>query len=284
MDPRNEFSFEHYSAVSQELAVLDKFKEVSENVRDSVLNFVNTARAFVKQKFNGTDGLELKAFSSYRNLGGHRKVEQYLNEVTFLNTRELTVFIPPGFTGGMSAYLDTMNDGKEYFINMEKDILNPAKAYVAKLIGDPNALNGAGSFKLTPERVEKWAAEVAKYHGDNIASDMALFGSIFKSNTEYLDSYAKAIELSKYSNDITAVKTVRESSNELVALFDRLIVRIESNPGQYRVNGNNAQSLANLAYALARSVELYSVFVNNANTTLVAMERTEERMIKIAKK
>lgn len=284
MDPRNEFSLEHYNAVSQELAVLDKFKEISESVRNSVLNFVNTARTFVKQKFDGTNGLELKEFSSYRNLGGHRNVEQYLSQVSFTNTRELTVFVPPGFTGNFSAYLDKLNDGKEYFVNLDKDVLNPAKAYISKLITDPNALNGAGAFRLTAERVEKWAKEVGSYHGDNIATDMALFGSVFKSNTEYLDSFAKATELNTYAKNITEVKKVREASNDLVALFDRLIVRIESNPGQYKVNGNNAQSLTNLAYALARTVELYSVFVASANAALVAMERSEERMLTIAKK
>lgn len=284
MDLRNEFSIEHYNAVSQELAVLDKFKEISENVRDSVLNFVNTARTFVKQKFDGTDGLEIKEFQSYRNLGIHRKVISYLSEVSYTNTRELTVFIPPGFVGNYSAYLDKLNDGKEYFVNLDKDVLNPAKAYISKLITDPNALNGAGAFRLTAERVEKWASDVSVYQGDNIATDMALFGDIFKSNTEYLDSFAKATELNTYAKNITAVKTVRESSNELVALFDKLIVRIESNPGQYKVNGNNAQSLTNLAYALARTVELYSVFIASSNAALVAMERTEERMISIAKK
>lgn len=284
MDLRNEFSLEHYNAVSQELAIVDKFKEISENVRNSVLNFVNTARAFVKQKFDGTDGLELKEFTSYRNLSAHRKVTQYLSEVSYTNTRELTIFVPPGFTGNFSAYLDTLNDGKEYFVNLDKDVLNPAKSYIAKLISDPNALNGAGAFRLTPERVEKWAESMGTFHSNAIATDMALFGSAYKSNTEYLDSFAKAEELNRYSKNITDVKQVRESSNELVALFDKLIVRIEGNPGQYKVNGNNAQSLTNLAYALARTVELYSVFVSSANAALIAMERTEERMIMIAKK
>lgn len=284
MDLRNNYSFEHYQAVSQEIAALDKFREVSADVRDSVLNFMSKARAFVKQKTNGTDALEIKQFSSYRDAGGHKLVERYLSEVTYSNTRELTVFTPPAFIGNMSGYLDVLNEGKDYFVNLDKDVLNPAKAYVAKLITDPNALNGAGAFRMSTGIGEKWAEQIAGFHGENIATDMAHFGDVFKSNTEYLDSYAKATQLSTYSKDLTAVATVRNASNELVTLFDRLIVRIEASPGQYRVNGNNAQSLTDLAYALARDVELYAVFITSANAALVAMERSEARMLSIAKK
>lgn len=284
MDLRNEFSLEHYQAVSQEIAVVDRFREISGDVRDSLLNFMNTARAFIKKKFGPAEDLEIKQFSSYRDQGGHRLVERYLAEVTYSNTRELTVFIPLAFLGNMTEYLDVLNDGKQYFTSLERDKLNPAKAYVAKLITDPNALNGAGSFKATSQAVDKWAEQLAVYHSDNIATDMALFGDVFKSNTQYLDSYSKAKVLSTYSKDITSVQAVRAASNDLVGLFDKLIVRIEANPGQYRVNGNNAQSLTDLAYALARDVELYSVFITSANTALIAMERSEERLIKIAKK
>lgn len=284
MDLRNEFSLEHYQAVSQEIAMVDRFREISADVRDSLLNFMNTARAFVKKKFGPNEDLTIREFSSYRDQGGHRLVERYLSEVTYSNTRELTAFIPPAFIGNMTEYLDVLNDGKQYFTNLERDTLNPAKAYIAKLITDPNALNGAGAFRLTADRAEKWAEALAVFHGDNIATDMALFGDLFKSNTQYLDSYAKAKVLNSYSKDITAVQSVRNASNDLVGLFDRLIVRIEANPGQYRVNGNNAQSLTDLAYALARDVELYSVFITSANSALIAMERTEERLIKIAKK
>lgn len=278
--PNKGFSLEAYQSVSQEIAVLDRFSTIGNKVKDSVLGFISSARGFITMK-QIDDNVKSLTFDTDKITKSPAGV--YLDKLGYVNSREMSVFTPVGFVGSMTAYMDVLIQGQEYFAALERDVLDPSIKYLSAAIASPAKLGGAGAPAISPEFINKWASSISKYQHDSVSSDLGRFGDLYKSNTEFFDTYSKALVLNKYAGEITNVRTVRAKVKELAALFDRLMLKMAQSPEVYKVNGINAQGLTDLSYTLARSVELYATFISLANSALVAVQRTEEKFAKIAK-
>lgn len=274
------FSLEAYQSVSQEIAILDRFATIGNKVKDSVLSFVNSARNFAssKQLDDNVKSITFDTDKITKSPAG-----KYLEQLGYVNARDMSAFTPVGFVGSMTSYLDVLLDGQTYFINLEKNVLDVAIQYLSSAIAQPAKLGGATAPQLSPDSVNKWADAVSKYQAVSVASDVGRFGDLYKSNTEFFDTYSKALSLNEYASKITSVRTVRSKVKQLVDLFDRLMLKMAQNPEVYKVNGINAQGLADLSYTLARSTELYATFISLANSALIAVQRTEAQFNTIAK-
>lgn len=275
--PNQTISFEQYQQISQEIAVLDKFGSIAAKVKDRVLGFMNSARSFIGSSKTFKEDVDSKIAQEVIT---QSLAIKYLHTIPYTTARDLAVYIPPAFVGNMSDYLDHLLDGLKYYNDFEKTVLDPAIAYISRAITTPSALGGPTAPKISTDWADKWAEQEASYFGQNIASNVTNFGNIYSSNTQFQDSYAKVLVLQKFGKTIN-LRSIRTKVKQLVELFDKLMMKMMASPDIYKVNGLNAQSLSDLSYALARGVELCSVFTNNANIAVVAYVQTEDKFAEI---
>lgn len=275
-------TLENYLVISQELAVLDRFRQVSSNVSNSIMGFMTKARSFIDSKSLSDTAVPNRQDFHYKKLSDS-PVGRYLSKVPYTDVRKLTAFTPVGFEGSMVKYVSVLQGQLDYYISINEKVLVPAKEYLARCITNPQVLGGATAPNFTAETVDRFAKEVGEYYGNNIATDIQPFGNVYKSNTEYLDAHVKAILLNESVDKIPEMIAVRANVKELVDLFDKLIIKITASPDVYKVNGVNAKGLIDLSYALARTVEMYSVYISYVNTVLVSMKNTEDKFLVIAK-
>lgn len=275
-------TLESYQAISQELAVLDRFKQIGSNVSNSILSFMTKARSFIDTKSLTDSATPTRQDFHYKKLSDS-PVGRYLSKVPYTDVRKLTAFTPVGFEGSMVGYVEVLQSQLDYYVSINEKVLIPAKQYLARCVTNPQALGGATAPTFTAETVDRFANEVSQYFGNNIATNIQPFGNVYKSNTEYLDAHVKAILLNESVDKIPEMRAVRENVKGLVELFDKLIIKISAAPDVYKVNGVNAKGLTDLSYALARTVEMYSVYISYVNTILASMKQTEDKFLTIAK-
>lgn len=273
-------SYEQYSVLSQEIAFLERFSAISSKVKESVLAFMNSSRNVLGSNEVNADAVSV-ALNTDRitnTIAG-----RYILSMPYTTSRKLVTFIPVGFQGSMTAYMDVLLDGLDYFSRLEADVLDPAIRYISTAIAKPETLGGAGAPRQTPDWLNKWSEQVVGFSGRNLTTDVTLFGDIYKSNTEFFDSYSKGVKLTELESKLPSGRSVQNKVDELVKLFDKLMIKMEANTELYKVNGTNAQGLTDLSYTLARAVELYSVFLTTAKAAIVALEKTEEKFTAIGK-
>lgn len=275
-------TFESYQELSQELAVLEKFRQIGSGVSDAIMSFMTKARSFIDSKSLTESSTPTKQTFYFKKLTDS-PVGKYLAVVPYTDVRRLTAFTPIGFEGSMVDYVAVLQGQMDYYVSLNENVLIPAKEYLARCVTKPQTLGGATAPKFTAETADRFAKEVGSYFGNNIATDIQPFGNVYKSNTEYLDAHVKAILLNEDVDKIPEMRAVRENVKELVSLFDKLILKITATPDIYKVNGVNAKGLTDLSYALARSVEMYSVYNSYVNDVLVAMKKTEDKFLLIAR-
>lgn len=211
------------------------------------------------------------------------ETERLIGTSNYYALSQLEIFIPMGLTKDYVGFVACLEANQKVADTLMADVLKPTSFWLGKVLSSPQELlsvrdNHGIQFRKLDELKRHTAAHFNKVSNQ----DKCLFGKVFRSNREFLESVTGV-------NNVTARlahldnKSLQAEVDLIVEMMDKLMIRMQQDPNTYQMSGVTAKAMAQIALHLAERVEFYAAhaaLVQNTNGTLQLTMDKLKRVLK----
>lgn len=209
-----------------------------------------------------------------------KRANKDLAETSYTGLRKRTVYAPKRLStkATMVELIDVVKECLEAQEDIEKNVLNPWRGYVAGLLTNPaelGQLNNLDKVKFTD--LEKLHKKLDKVIDGDLDQPTREFGAIYRNYKEWgqtCDRYNKLLETFSHSRLSRIAKEVKE----LQKLTNQLVDRIEEEPEVYAASPATLKTLAEGAYLMGLELEFYAMMTDQLNAINGALDNTVQRI------
>ena len=273
---------EHYLEQISLEAMSNPFKGITASLKSN-MHRVLANIPLVRNSNAGENDLA-KKLSEFNN----NKSDPTLKNVNHLETKDILVVVPVGFTGDYIGYTKVLTDQFRIMQDLNTDVIIPAHNLILKYIGKPSSMAAIDNvdlqrIKLHSDEIEEFKKQMNSFFDAKRKHQSLPIGKLVNSAKEFNEF---ATELSgsilpwmlndKWRNDVFKSYTALQES------LDLLMVRIEQKPDEYHFNKLNAERLSKLVNDVAVEIELTGAMFTYVNQLLECAVHLQTTLITAA--
>lgn len=212
------------------------------------------------------------------------KVIPAIKEAKYTSLMPIKIFKPSGMT---STYLDTLKAFKlseGNVLKYQKEVLEPFNRWLLIVLSNPQKLSSfVGSKTIDGFHIHEFDDDLLrlnKYFSGKESDTEGTFGSLFARNADYEASAILIDELNKNVLGMSML-TIKNLITNIAVNCDKLVVKLNEKPDEYKISGNTMKSLVEITYHMAKEAEFVSIYCYLLKSLLQSFKDSEEHLEKV---
>lgn len=188
--------------------------------------------------------------------------------------RALAMRTPEGFHGSLAEYGKHLVQTAESLDDLQKDVLDPFGAWLAKGLADPASLRALTNSLRIPglqaPKINSLKKALEHYFPAKRPADTPIYGEVIKRQGDWAEINAAVKKLhTLYQNG--KYPKVGQKVQELSELMDVLSRRLNDDKDDFVLSSVTTEQLAKVTYEIAEHIEFYGVLRHRVEEYLHAM-------------
>lgn len=195
---------------------------------------------------------------------------------SYMNVREKTVYVPPGFKGSMVSFSALLLDGARLLAKLESDYIRPIETQLSMCLASPDRFKKTHTSEcvdLGAKQLNQIYDNINSYFSGTLRSDQANLSDVYARLKDIDMTADHLIETLKITQELTPVR-MNSRAMVLSSLVDKLVIRMKQKPENFELNGMNAKVIGEMTYTLARVFKFYATMHNNITMAVHALVDT----------
>lgn len=190
-----------------------------------------------------------------------RDISSKLEQVSYVDIRNIDVLVPEGMVVDLPQYVQTLNQAGATAQKLESDVLKPFETWLAQMLGDPeNLRNLTQNLKIPAMRLhDTKAAEKqiqACFAHTGRREGLVKYSQAFRRNSD-VGVVAEELEQLEANFGMDGQKRIVQYTDRITMMMGELITLINGNPE--KASPAAVRNLSDITFQVARELEHYGL-------------------------
>lgn len=241
----------------------------------------NRLPGFLKDVKNSVVNVFSGSFWNQRGLIDVKKTNRLIQDLNYMTLAEQEIFIPAGLSVPLIEYLRALNNASTLTEALISETLQPTLNWLAMLLTKPENL---ASVRAVPQDsgivfhdLKKHQLALAKCLEDRRKISKGAFKKVFKRNADMLECATVVNQLNQALVSVDK-DNVTELVDEIIKAFDTILIRMKTNPNEYKLSGPVMGVMAKVALNLAEEIEFYGAHAHKVQEATETFKLTVDKL------
>lgn len=208
-----------------------------------------------------------------------RKLDKTTKKFNYVSMTQVTVYVPAGMNVQYSKYLEALEQGQDVADRIMDDTLKPMLKWLAIMLTSPSAMANVRGLPsgVVLHDLKKAKESVNACYSKHGSDTQMSFGDVFRRNADLTES---AVRLNHINERLAKIdrKDMIETVNEIVGAMDKLLIRMQQNPDEYKMSGVTMKSMTELSMNLGYEIEFFAAHSYMVQAATQAMNDTSTKL------
>lgn len=204
----------------------------------------------------------LNPFAPKTILVDSRKLESLFRQVDYVKASPLSVYVPAGFAGYWTDYIDVLENGQAVLNSMQSELIKPFEMWLGLVLNSPDMLKDltppAGIARFKAPDLEKLRKDFGRFN-TGTSNTESTYGRVVKRHADIPLITRDLNNVNQHFASISRADLIKQVTS-ITKLLDTLLENAKRYPEEYQVSGPNAKLLADMTYYVAQEISFYTTF------------------------
>lgn len=219
------------------------------------------------------------------------RIRNWADRESYITIGDVTVYVPVGLNVTYVTYVSVLEELMTFLQHIDSDLIKPIQKELGAVTNNPDILASKSGFKFNTSKasilkldIEEMTKKLSDCFDANSKDSTMPYKKAFARNSELEEVHKRTSNLLDQMK-VSEPDKVHESVNSLFGTVESLVEVLKDNYGEDEMKKmDGTMVLSEVMYQAAKWVEFYGVVNNQLLMLSSAINDTEEKLLKIAKK